>query len=249
MIEDKYLLLKMHPCSHGLTDDEITEIARTSELIRFEPNESIHRVGQPVTSVFLIIHGRVKFTAYDDQGQAVLQRCHTSGGQFGGVAAALSEPAQIDCIAQDPTTILRLDYQAGLELTKRYPVFRSNMAQLIADSLKQTLLVNKRPKPSKLVAIFHQTEITRKVSHGLIQRLVDLDESICALSDQPEWKPIKGIEHRCAYQLNHVMPEQEVRTLINEWLNTSRVVIDVATSLDFTREANMLEVCEQFCGA
>lgn len=243
--DDKYLLLKTHPCSYGLSSKALREIADTAELVRCEPGQFVHHAREQVKSVFLIIHGRLKLTALDGNDNVILQRFHTTGGQFGGLAAALTEPSQVDCVAEDPTTLLRLDYQAGLELTRKYGVFRRNMTQILADSLKQTLLSNRRPNPKKLVALFHQSNETRNLSRALLTRLSELGESVCVLSDLPNWKPIDGVEHRCCYQSGMVVPEEEIRDQVNQSLSKGRVVVDVINSIDTDHASNVLEICGQ----
>jgi NTE family protein len=243
--ENKTLLLKMHGCSHGLSGDAIREIADAAELMRFEPGEYVHHAHDVVTSVYLVIHGRLRTSAVDLNGNVLLQRFQSSGGQFGGIAAALTEPAQVDCIAEDRSTLLRIDYPTALELTKRHDVFRMNMTRILAESLKQTLLKDKRPVRAKLVAIFHQSPDTRTLIRVLVKRLVDLDESICVLSDRPDWGSIEGVQHLCAYERNRLLTEEDARRQINEWLTSNRVLIDVETSFDSVRASTTLEVAEQ----
>lgn len=243
--DNKLLLLKIHPCSHGLDDDALHEISESAELIRCESGQYVHHAQDPVTSIYLIIHGRLSMTAMDDKGNVVVRRFQRAGGQFGGMAAALTEPSGVDCVAEDPTVLLKIDYQAGLELTRKFSVFRSNMTHILAESLKQTLVFDRQPRPARLVAVFHQTPDTRELSHRLVDRLSQLDKSVSVFSDLADWKPISGVEHRCAYQQDALLPENEVRQQLNQWLTDSRVIFDVSSSIDPDRAANMLEVCGQ----
>ena len=57
---DKVLLFKLHPCSSGLDDDALEEIAEAAEIVHCEAGHVICQVDEPVTSVYLIVHGRLR---------------------------------------------------------------------------------------------------------------------------------------------------------------------------------------------
>ena len=74
MTEDKFLLLKMHGCSDGLSDEVVREIADECELIKFDSGEYLHHASQDFHSIFMVIHGRIKLSLIDTQGNVMLQR-------------------------------------------------------------------------------------------------------------------------------------------------------------------------------
>jgi hypothetical protein len=57
--DKKFLLLKMHPCVAGLSDEAVQEIADAGELLHFNSGDVVHRSHEVVTSVNLVIHGRL----------------------------------------------------------------------------------------------------------------------------------------------------------------------------------------------
>ncbi|MEO1980797.1 MAG: Crp/Fnr family transcriptional regulator [Fuerstiella sp.] len=193
MTDDKYLLLKMHPCSQGLNDEAVREISEHCELLKIDSGEYVHRAHQPFDSVFLLVHGRIKQSLIDGQGNVMLQRYQTAGGQIGALAAALGEPSPVNMIAEEPTTLLKLNYQTIIELTRQYEVFRANFSRLIADSVRTMLLKDRRQKKPVLVAIFHQSPATRPLTRQLIKRLKDLGENPCVLNDQTDWQPMEDV--------------------------------------------------------
>ena len=119
MTDRKLLLLKSHQCAEGLTDDELLEVAEHTELVEYETGEYAHRADERVTAVSLVVQGRFRGTALDRQGHPVLELVFTRGDQFGAVAAAYGETLSATIVAEEPSTVLKLDYQAALELTKR----------------------------------------------------------------------------------------------------------------------------------
>ncbi len=243
MTNDKVLLFKIHPASHGLSEEVIKEVCDKAELVRFEPGEYLHRSNEPLTSIFLIIHGRIRLSIFDIRGNVVMERHQVAGGQFGSVAAALAEPTPVDCVAEDPTTVLRLDYNDSLLLTKTHDAFRQNMVRLIAESIKNTIFQDRRPVAPRLVAMFHQSDSTRIVSKKLLGRLVEMGEKIFMLSDQPVTEDVEGIHQLCVVKEDGVLDERLVRDEMNKWLDSRRVFADYSTS--FSNAVRTLEVCEK----
>lgn len=243
MPDDKVLLLQLHPCSRGLSDEAIEEIAQAAEVIRCEPGDVICRVDEPVTSVYLIIHGRLRMNLLDIQGRMVMQRFQSAGGQFGGIAAALAEPTPVNCTAEDPSVLLSIDYVTALELTKKHDTFRANFTRLISASVKQALLNDKAPVQPKLVAFFHQSEVTRPVSKRLLQRLAQFGETVSVFADRSIG--IDGVRERRIPGSGHNLRPEEVRQELAECLQIGRVVFDVETTADPERASRALMACEQ----
>ncbi len=245
MTDDKFLLLRTHPCSRGLDDEVAQEIADATELVRYHSGDVVLRANQVQTTVDLVIHGRLLLKLTDVHGNLIMERFVSRGGQYGGLSAALSEPAPVECIAADPTTILHLDYQVGLELTQKHDAFRQNMMRLLADGVKQTLFSGRTPVKPQLVAMFHQSEKTREFGRKLIKRLVALEEEPCVLTDQLDWEPIENVRHRSVHlQGANRIDEDEARRQINEWSDAPRIIIDVESSLETIRATRILNACD-----
>jgi predicted acylesterase/phospholipase RssA/CRP-like cAMP-binding protein len=244
---DPYLLLKTHPCSHGLSDQACREIAEAAEVVVAETGQAIHRRDQPMTDVFLIVHGRLKQDVYDVQGKDLLTHYQVAGGQFGGISAALGEPMPIDCVAADPSTLLRFNYSRCLELTKKYDQFRLNWLRILATSIKSNLFRDRSPVRSRMIAFFHQSSQTRQLTTQLLQRLQSFGESPCLLTDDRDRPPVKDVRMRVApSEGEDQLRPDEIRRLVGEWLaDSQRIVCELATSYDIQRAGNLVEVCEQ----
>lgn len=241
--DDRVLLLRLHPCARGLTDQALEEIAQAAERIRCEPGDVVCSADEPVTSVYLIVRGRLRLSLIDMQGRVALQRFASAGGIFGGLAAGLAEPTSVNCTAEDPSVLLRIDYAAALELTKKYDVFRNNYMRLIFDSVKQALFNNKTSVRPRLFVFFHQSDATRVVSRRLFQRLAKLGESLCVFADRPI--EIEGVRERRILTADQEMSPEEIRREVADWLPTGRAVLDVETAVDAERVSLALEACEQ----
>ncbi len=245
MTDEKILLLKLHGCSKGLSDEALKEIADAAELLRCGAGDYIHHAFQQITSVFLVIHGRLKLSLLDVHGNVVMQRYQTAGGQFGAIGAALSEPTEVDVIAQEPSTLLRLDYSTALELTKKYEMFRRNFSRLIANQVRGFLYQNKYRKKPAIVSVFHESPASRPLTLCLIRRLVELGESPCVFSDRVDWEPMKNISHRSLIEGDRTLNEEEIRKQISAWEDSRRVFIDVDAILNLESASRLVEFSEK----
>ena len=145
MSDDRLILFKLHPSSHGLANQEAQQIADAAEIVHCARGDVVCRADEPVNFIYLIVHGRIRLELLDVHGKLVMQRFQTAGGQFGAMAASLGEPTSLNCTAEDPSVLLRIDYARVLELCRKCASFRANYLRLIADSVKQALQDNKAP--------------------------------------------------------------------------------------------------------
>ncbi len=245
MIEDKFLLLKRHACSHGLSDEAIREIANASELIRAEPGQVLHHANEIFDSVYLLIHGRVKESIVDILGNVSIQRFATAGAQIGALAAALGKPAPMDVIAEEPTTLLRLDYSVAQALTKKYADFQQNFSKLIAEAVLGLLLKDRSQRQPAVVGIFHQGPASRPLTPRLIQRLRELDETPHVMSDDPGWMPIEQLPFLHLKRNGGYLPVEEIRDQYNQWSESRRTIADVDAAIDLKNALMIAEVCEK----
>ena len=177
MTDRKLLLLKSHQCAEGLTDEELNEVADCAEIVEYDTGDYAHRVDQRVTAIQMIVQGRFQGTALDRRGQPVLNLVFTRGDVFGAVAAADGEPLSATVVAEEPSTVLQLDYQVVLELTKRIDALRMNFARAVARDV-HSLIFGKKPRQrSAVIAIFHESPASRELTPRLVARLRELGET------------------------------------------------------------------------
>src|SRR5512134_2421154 len=164
MTDDKFLLFKMHPCAEGLSDELVREISGACQLLRFDSDEVIQRANEPLDSIYLVIQGRIRQSLIDIQGKVIVDRYQSGGGQIGALAAALGEPSPLQVIAEEPTILLRLNYQTALELTKQHDVFRQNLTRMVSELVHSVLMKDRRKKKPRHIVIFHQSPTTRQLT-------------------------------------------------------------------------------------
>jgi NTE family protein len=242
--DEQLMLLKLHPCARGLSDEALQEIVEATELVRCQPGHCVHRTDDPVTSVYLIIHGRLRISLVDMNGNVIMQRYQGSGDQFGGLAAALAEPSPMECVAVDPSTLLRIDYIKGLELTKKHDQFRVNFTRLMAESVKRSIFNDRLPTRPHLIAFLHQTDQTRIVSEKLFQRLVEMGEKPGVFTDRSDLALTEGVRRRQIRGGDREWSLEEVHSQAAQWLESSQVFSDIDTTIDPVRATNTLEKCD-----
>lgn len=245
MTDDKFILLKRHICSDGLSDEVVREIADQCEFVRIETGEYLHRANQSFHSVYLLIHGRILQSIMDPQGRVLVQRHQTAGVQFGALAAALGDPAPVDLVAEEPSTLLRLDYQIALHLTKKHEDFGQNFSKMIADAVLNLIMKDRRQQKPTLVGVFHQSSATRPLTRRLVVRLKELGEKPHILTDQPDWQAIDGVPDFKVFRDGNYVPVEEIQQQVVAWSNSKRTILDVDAALDLERTCIVAEVCEQ----
>ncbi len=236
-------LFRLHPVSHGLDDAAVREIAGSIEVVRYEPGACIHKAFEFVTDLFLVIHGRLRSSVMDAQGNVVIQRDVVPGAQFGGMAAALDEPAGIDCVAVDPSTLLKLNYRRAIELFRVHPEFRNNFLRLVAQSVKSAILRDRHSHPPLAVGFFHQSADTRGITQRLLHRLAELGETIQVLVDEPPPPSSERIRYLRVIGGEDELEPAELKRRVPEWLRTGRVVGDASAGIDPQRAVGAFEVC------
>ena len=243
--DDKFLLLKRHVASDGLSDEVVREIADECELVKLEPDDYLHRANEKFDSIFLLVHGRVNQTILDFRGNVMVQRHQSAGAQFGAVACALGEPAPLDLIAEEPSTLLRLDYQSALRLTKKHDKFRHNFSKMIAEAVLSLVMKDRRQLKPARIAMFHQSSATRPLTPRLIRRLKELGEKPHIVTDQTDWQPIDDVPDFCLIKDGNIAPMHEIQKQVELWSDSKRTFVDIATAIDLEKAYSIIEFSEK----
>jgi predicted acylesterase/phospholipase RssA/CRP-like cAMP-binding protein len=240
-LQERVQLLRLHPCVRGLSDEAAQEIAESAEVVYCRPGDCVQQPGEPATAVYLIVHGRMRISLVDIQGKVVLQRYHGAGDQIGGLAAALAESVPMECIAEDPSTLLKFEYSQIRELTKKYDGFGASFFRAMAETVKRSLFNDRLPVQPRLVGFFHQSDETRVISQEILRRLVKLGESPAVLTDRAEPETLVGIRTCRFLGGDRELDPSEVTNQVARWLDVGRVFADISTSIEPARAANALE--------
>lgn len=242
---DKFLLLKLHPSSEGLSDEVVREISDRCELLRCDSGEILHKANDPIPSVYLVVHGRVKLSLIDIQGNVLLTRFQTAGTQVGALAAASGEPSPMQVEVAEPSTLLRFNYQTLFELTKQHDVFRQNISRIIAEAVNTTLMGERRRKLPRIVTIFHHSPATRPLSYRLVRRLHELGQKPFVVHDQTDWPAIEGVAQYSILQNGRQASDQEIRQQVDQMPDRRPVVFDLDMTTEIKRASDVIEISEK----
>jgi NTE family protein len=242
---DKLLLFQSHECAKGLSDEAQQKICDAAVLVQMDEGEYLHRAKEVITSVYLIVHGRLKQSVVDLHGNVLLQRFLTCGSQFGALAAAQIDPVPVDVIAVEPSAVLKFDFETFLQFTREDETFGLNLTRSISKMVSQVLLSDRRPKRPPIVAVFHESPASRPLTQRLVSRLVELGETPCVMSDCADWDPIGNIPYRSLIENGHPLSREEFRRQITQWSDSGRIIIDVDASLDPAAASLLVEFSEQ----
>ncbi|HMO83781.1 MAG TPA: patatin-like phospholipase family protein [Lacipirellulaceae bacterium] len=236
-------LLQLHPCVEGLDAAALDELSQIVEVVRCDAGHIVFHPQEAITSVSLVINGRLQLQLRDTHGKTVVERVQGRGGQVGGLAAALGEPQPFTCTAIEPCLLLRLPYVEAVEFARKHDAFRVNFARLTADAARQAILRDRRPKMARVVAFFHSSERTRAITRRLLKRLVELGESPLLITDRSLEAP--GVSVCPLIEQGQPLAPEEVRRRAADWLPRGRVVFDVNAGLEPILAARTMDACEQ----
>ena len=229
---DKLLLFRSHECSKGLSDDVQREISDAAELVQYDSGDFVHRSNQPMTSVFFVVHGRLRQSVVDMHGNVLSQRFLTRGSQFGALGAAQADPVPVEVVAVEPSAALKLDFETTLRFTRTHEIFGLNLTQSIAGMVRDVLLSDKQPKKPTLVTVFHESDASRPLTQRLIRRFLELGETPNLMSDQLVREPIASVSFKTLVKDGNFLSREDIRRQINLWSDSGRVILDVDAALD-----------------
>lgn len=245
MTDQTLSFLRMHECSRGLSDEAIAEIASHAEIVRCQTGEYLHRAFNPVSSIYLVVQGRLRQSMVDTRGNVFLCREITRGHYFGLLAAAQDEPVPVDVVAEEPSTLLKLDYLEARELARKHEKFGSNLVAMISDTVRELITPKKSARRPSVVAVIHQTPATRPLTPRLVARLVELGESPGVLSDITTWEGANDVSHHPLTDHEGPLSEEDIHQRLAHWSDSRRVLIDVDAAIDRETIRHLLEICDK----
>ncbi len=245
MEDNKLQFLKMHTCAEDLEDEVLRDIASYSKLLHFEPGDVIHDAKSIPSSVYLVVQGRIKTSGMDVYGKIFMEQILSRGDQFGALSAALVEPVPIQVVSYEPSVILKFKYQDIVKLSLKYPQFLNNISNQLAQDAKKTLFGAKPlNKKASLVAIYHESPVSRELTIRLIRRLQELGERPALLTDQSTPPKIAGVRCRSLLENGTALSIERIRAQVHAWSDANRFFIDLSVSNSVETLLHVLEFCE-----
>jgi NTE family protein len=238
-------LMRMHACFQGLEEDALAEIAEYMEVVRCKPNEYVHQSNTPLTHVYFVVQGILIVTHRDLRGNEKVLAVLARDDQFGAITGgALAESLPEGVVARTNCTLLRLEHEKALAFAPKYPKFRFNVLQTVAREFRRTFIEEKAKPQPLIVAIFHGSPATRPLTQRIVNRLAELGEQLCVLSDRDEEKHEEGVSYATLRKENGELSIAKIREQIRRRRELGRLFIDVDAGLDEERASQLIELSD-----
>jgi NTE family protein len=238
-------LMRTHVCFQGLEEDALVEIAEHMEVVRCKPNEYVHQPNTPLTHIYFVVQGSLTVTHRDLRGNEKVLGVLSRDDQFGAITGgALSESLPEGVVARTNCTLLRLEHEKALTFAPKYPKFRFNVLQAVVAEFRRTFIEEKSKPQPLIVAIFHSSPATRPLTKRIVNRLVELGEQLCVLSDQDEEKHEDGVSYVTLRKENGELSISKIREQIRHRRDLGRLFIDVDAALDQERASELIDITD-----
>lgn len=240
MGDDIIALLKAHEYFRGVSDDALREIAGIARVSDHAAGAVVHQLDEPLTSICFVLRGRLKAVRVDAQGREQLFRMFERGEQYGIMLGGLGESLPVRIFALEPSTVLRLDHEASMELMFQHPDVRRQWFQTYARSVRRYHFEAPAKRAPHVLVLLHESPATGNLAYKLIQRLRGLGEEISVLSDVDTWRSVPDVRFRSLSDEGGPLEMAEIRRQIAEWHQAKRVVVDVLVTQDQERTAQWM---------
>lgn len=129
--------LKKSILFQGLDDSDLLEVARTGQLRSVKDGAYFFQQGDPATTLYVLVEGRIKFTQVTVEGHQVIVRVSGPGEMFGAVAALGDEvhPASGEAVGNCAALGWRSEVISGL--LERFPRMSLNVVRFLAGRVKE----------------------------------------------------------------------------------------------------------------
>ena len=138
-------VVRTAPLLHGLSRWEARKVVLLGQLDQVAASDLIVRKGDTGTEMYMLVSGRVRVFDRLPDGTEKTLTLLGPGAIFGEMALVSQEPRSASVIAEMPSEVLRLDFEAFERIRRRFPftgakLFR-NLARVLAGRLRDLTVV------------------------------------------------------------------------------------------------------------
>jgi NTE family protein len=94
------------------------------------------------------------------------------------------------------------------------------------------VMVDRKKSQPSAVGVVHQSAASRALTPQLVRRLMQIEDTPCVASDDPNWQPIESVPFRLLFENGQLIREEQRRAQIKEWAELGRIFIDVNADHD-----------------
>ncbi|WP_158595899.1 Crp/Fnr family transcriptional regulator [Oleomonas cavernae] len=121
---------------NGLTEAELTDLARVSRWHRFDEGEVVFDRQSDCRGVYLVVEGEVDVVNYSNQGREIAYARVRAGEFFGELSAIDGEPRSANIVAQTQCRIAEVPRETFTEMLKNRPQIAFNIIQKLVKIIR-----------------------------------------------------------------------------------------------------------------
>lgn len=135
---DRKAMLARHFLLAQLTPDELERVVQMAGERRLANGQVIFQKGDEGTSMMAVLDGRVKISAYSEDGKEIILNIVDPGHVFGEIALLDGKERTADATAMGPTTLLILERRHFIPFLERNPAIAIHLIEVLCARVRQT---------------------------------------------------------------------------------------------------------------
>jgi CRP-like cAMP-binding protein len=135
---DRRAMLAQHFLLATLDDNALDTLLAVASERRFTNNQVIFQKGDPGTSMMAVLSGRVRISAYSEDGREIILNMIDAGQLFGEIALLDGKERTADATAMGKTEILVLDRRDFLPFLENNPKSAVRLIEVLCARLRRT---------------------------------------------------------------------------------------------------------------
>jgi CRP/FNR family transcriptional regulator, cyclic AMP receptor protein len=136
--EVKYLYLRNHPLTNGLTESQVAEFCDKGKLCNLRKGENVYMSESFEDCIFILLKGKIKISEADDNGNELIKDILTDSDVFGDVS--LNAKISIDEFAEsltDSTLVLSFRSADFKQIMQSSPILAMNFATQVSKKFRR----------------------------------------------------------------------------------------------------------------
>ncbi|MEM9624700.1 MAG: Crp/Fnr family transcriptional regulator [Pseudomonadota bacterium] len=137
-ITDRRAMLAQHFLLAQLDDNALDTLLAVASERRFTNGQVIFQKSDPGTSMMAVLAGRVRISAYSEDGREIILNIVEPGQLFGEIALLDGKERSADATAMGKTELLILDRRDFLPFLERNPKIAVQLIEVLCDRVRRT---------------------------------------------------------------------------------------------------------------
>ncbi len=135
---DRRSILGRHFLLAPLAPGELDRVLHMVSERQLRNGQVIFQKGDAGTSLMAVLHGRVKISAYSEDGKEIILNIVEPGQIFGEIALLDGKERTADASAMGPTTLLVLDRRDFIPFIEKTPAVAIRLIEVLCQRLRRT---------------------------------------------------------------------------------------------------------------